>query len=199
MSEVLERTLDPRITPRRILLRHPPDQLTDFRENTATSHALPGVGPFPRDELPVPAEQRVRRDDRRDLAQRLPTQPVGSRGKFPPVVIGQPQPPPTQLPPQDPILLHQVRHHLPLPAVQPASDSKQQHVEGRDVDHVRELTSQPRSGVATRSAEPWHTTGKLHLRWRNDNDFSLRYEDVVKGLAKLPDETVIDGEVIALD
>src|SRR5258705_4283604 len=43
------------------------------------------------------------------------------------------------------------------------------------------------------------TGGKLHLRSRNDNDFSVRYADVVKGLAKLPDETVIDGEVIALD
>jgi DNA ligase D-like protein (predicted ligase) len=43
------------------------------------------------------------------------------------------------------------------------------------------------------------TGGKLHLRSRNDNDFSLRYPGVLKGLAKLPDETVIDGEVIALD
>src|SRR5882757_9100851 len=33
------------------------------------------------------------------------------------------------------------------------------------------------------------TRGKLHLRSRNDNDFSLRYANVVKGLAKLPDET----------
>src|SRR5882762_7065998 len=41
--------------------------------------------------------------------------------------------------------------------------------------------------------------GTVHLRSRNDKDFSLRYADVVKGLAKLPDETVIDGEVIALD
>jgi DNA ligase D-like protein (predicted ligase) len=40
---------------------------------------------------------------------------------------------------------------------------------------------------------------KLHLRSRNDNDFSLRYPAVVKGLAQLPDETVIDGEIIALD
>jgi ATP-dependent DNA ligase len=39
----------------------------------------------------------------------------------------------------------------------------------------------------------------LHLRSRNDNDFSIRYPAVVQGLAKLPDETVIDGEVIALD
>ena len=43
------------------------------------------------------------------------------------------------------------------------------------------------------------TSGKIHLRSRNDNDFSVRYSNVVKGLAKLPDETVIDGEVIALD
>lgn len=43
------------------------------------------------------------------------------------------------------------------------------------------------------------TSGKIHLRSRNDNDFGIRYSNVVKGLAKLPDETVIDGEVIALD
>ena len=41
--------------------------------------------------------------------------------------------------------------------------------------------------------------GTVHLRSRNDKDFSLRYPDVIKGLAKLPDETVIDGEVVALD
>ena len=43
------------------------------------------------------------------------------------------------------------------------------------------------------------TGGKLHLRSRNDNDFSVRYAGVLKGLAKLPDNTVLDGEVIALD
>lgn len=41
--------------------------------------------------------------------------------------------------------------------------------------------------------------GVVHLRSRNDNDFSGRYPGVVKGLAKMPDNTVIDGEVIALD
>jgi DNA ligase D-like protein (predicted ligase) len=43
------------------------------------------------------------------------------------------------------------------------------------------------------------TGGRIHLRSRNDNDFGMRYPAVMKGLAKLPDETVIDGEVIALD
>ena len=39
----------------------------------------------------------------------------------------------------------------------------------------------------------------LRLRSRNDNDFSGRYAAVLRGLAKLPDETVIDGEIVALD
>jgi DNA ligase D-like protein (predicted ligase) len=41
--------------------------------------------------------------------------------------------------------------------------------------------------------------GSIHLRSRNDNDFSRRYPAVVTGLAKLPNDTVIDGEIIALD
>ncbi len=43
------------------------------------------------------------------------------------------------------------------------------------------------------------TGGILHLRSRNDNDFTRRYPAIVRGLAKLPDETVIDGELVALD
>ena len=41
--------------------------------------------------------------------------------------------------------------------------------------------------------------GKVQLRSRNDNDFSSRYARIVKALASMPDETVIDGEVVALD
>ena len=41
--------------------------------------------------------------------------------------------------------------------------------------------------------------GKIHLRSRNDNDFNERYPGIVKGLAAMPDDTVIDGEVVALD
>jgi DNA ligase D-like protein (predicted ligase) len=41
--------------------------------------------------------------------------------------------------------------------------------------------------------------GKLHLRSRNNNDFTSRYSRVTKGLSKLPDDTVIDGEIVALD
>jgi bifunctional non-homologous end joining protein LigD len=43
------------------------------------------------------------------------------------------------------------------------------------------------------------TSRKLRLRSRNDKDFTTRYPAIVKALAAMPDETVIDGEVVALD
>ncbi|MEO5894932.1 MAG: non-homologous end-joining DNA ligase [Vicinamibacterales bacterium] len=41
--------------------------------------------------------------------------------------------------------------------------------------------------------------GQVHLRSRNNKDFNLRYPAVVKALAKLPDNTVVDGELVAFD
>jgi bifunctional non-homologous end joining protein LigD len=43
------------------------------------------------------------------------------------------------------------------------------------------------------------TGGKVQLRSRNNNDFSGKYPLIVKALTSMPDETVIDGEVVALD
>jgi DNA ligase D-like protein (predicted ligase) len=48
-------------------------------------------------------------------------------------------------------------------------------------------------------AVAFKTGGILHVRSRNDNDFTNRYPAIVQGLAKLPNETVIDGELVALD
>ena len=41
--------------------------------------------------------------------------------------------------------------------------------------------------------------GRVQLRSRNDKDFGGKYPEIVKALAAMPDETVIDGEVVALD
>ena len=41
--------------------------------------------------------------------------------------------------------------------------------------------------------------GRVQLRSRNDNDFTDKYPAIAKALERLPDESVLDGEVVALD
>ena len=53
--------------------------------------------------------------------------------------------------------------------------------------------------TATAPSFAFKTGGILHVRSRNDNDFASRYPAIVQGLSKLPNETVIDGELVALD
>src|SRR5437899_8654318 len=112
--------------PRRIFPGHAPHKLSDLGANARKAGAAPRIRPLARHQLPVPSQQRVRRDDRRDLTQGLPTQPVGPYGESPPVVIGEPQTPPTDLPSEEAILFDQIGERLPLPAIEPTGAGKEQ-------------------------------------------------------------------------
>jgi bifunctional non-homologous end joining protein LigD len=43
------------------------------------------------------------------------------------------------------------------------------------------------------------TGGRVRLRSRNDKDFAPKYPAIALALAAMPDETAIDGEIVALD
>ena len=61
---------------------------------------------------------------------------------------------------------------------------------------VSELATLPFLGLV---CVPSRAGGRVQFRSRNDKDFNARYPAIVQALAAMPDETVIDGEIVALD
>jgi hypothetical protein len=121
MADVLERALDPRVTPRRVLRRHSHDQLTDIDGHTAPSGAC-RVRPFARNQLAVPPEQRVGRRDRRNVPQGCAADAVRSRGQPAALIIRETEPTAAQLTPEQAVLFDEVRDGFTLPTCsQPVS------------------------------------------------------------------------------
>jgi len=100
MVNILQRALNPRVAPCGILLRHAHHELADLGQDTATPGSLLRKRPLARHQLPMPAQQRVRRDECRHITQGCSTQPKRAYGESAPVVIRQPQEPPPDLSPQ---------------------------------------------------------------------------------------------------
>ena len=136
--EVGERAADPRVAPRRILTRHPYDEFghrpgCHRSSPTPASTAIVLLG----DQAPVPAENRVRRDDACHLTQDPPAEFLAAHRESPALGVGQTKRSRTKMLPEDAILLPEIVDEIFLVAIHPASQS--QHEEVQSVGHGRRL------------------------------------------------------------
>ena len=86
--------------------------------STAAGAAVVGLG----DQAPVPAKDRLRGGDTSDLRQDLPAEFLASHGESTALGVGQAKRSRAQVLPEDPILLPEIRDHIVLVAVHPASE-----------------------------------------------------------------------------
>ena len=138
VAEVGERAADPRVAPRRILPRHPYDEFghrpgRHRPSPTPAGTAIVLLG----DQPPVPAENRVGRDDACHLTQDPPAEFLASHRESPALGVGQAKRSRTKMLPEDAILLPEIVDAIFLVASYPASQG--QHEEVQSVGHGRRL------------------------------------------------------------
>ena len=153
MADVFQGAEDPRVAPCRIVFGHPHDESPDLRDHARTTAAPLRVRPFARDELPMPAENRIGRHDRGDATQAATTHLMSACREPTAFVVGQADPA-THVSAQDAVFFDQVRHGRLLPLVKPADQRGQEDAERHGVEHgARLYTTDPISAPPKTSAE----------------------------------------------
>ena len=134
VAEIRERATDARVPPRWILDRHPHHEVGHlaWRYWPASTSAGAAVV-LPGNQPPVPAENRVRRDDADDLRQNPPAEFLASHRESTALGVGQAKWTWAKLLPEDPILLPEIIDHVFLVAVHPASG--REYEEAQSVGH----------------------------------------------------------------
>jgi hypothetical protein len=109
----------------------------------------------------MPAKQRVRSHDGRNLPQPSTAQPIRSDGEPAPILIGQLQASPLQLVVKNAILFDQIPKDFSLFSVQPAGKEREQQLESGGVDHSRSLYHGPETVGRRPTIQSWDITWSL--------------------------------------
>jgi hypothetical protein len=120
MPKVLQCDTDSGVTPARILPRYPHDQASDLRSHDRTDRSLRGVRPFARDQLAMPAQNRIGCHDRRHLPQQTTAEASPPPRQAAPLLAVKSEFSASEMAPQDAVLLDQIGDDVLLLVIQPA-------------------------------------------------------------------------------
>jgi hypothetical protein len=129
MTQIVQRALEPRVAPARIFRRHPGHRPTNLWQHARPAGATLRVRPLAGDELPVPAQHRVWRDDRRHLHQEPATKTGAEDSQARPFAVGQPHSLMSQPSLQNTRLFAQVRNDVVLFALEPAEEGRDEQLQ----------------------------------------------------------------------
>ena len=136
MAEVREPATNPRVAPSRILNRHPHDERRNLAGCARTASTAAGTAViFLRDQLPVPAKNRVRRHDSGHLRQHPSPELLSAHSESPPLGIGESQRSRPQLLQENTILFAEIVNQVFLVAVYPTGEREHEELERRRHRH----------------------------------------------------------------
>lgn len=92
----------------------------------------------------MPAQNRVGRDNCRDLAQQPTAQTLPTLRQPASLRVGLPQPPASELTPQGPVFFDQIGDDVLLVVSQPGGQRGEKNSNGSDVNHGASLAHHPR-------------------------------------------------------
>ena len=105
VAQIGECAPDVRIAPVPVLGGCPNDQLSDVLHDVRTTWSSAGAAVvLPRDQLSMPAQECVRRDERFESTERLPPEGLGVRNQAAALGVSQPETARAELLPEDAIL-----------------------------------------------------------------------------------------------
>ena len=89
MAQVFQSSLNPAVSPTRILFSHTDNQATDLQHNAGSPDSLSCIGPLCCDQSTVPGHDRVGSHERSHLLEHLPTKNMAFGCQTSPLVIGE--------------------------------------------------------------------------------------------------------------
>jgi hypothetical protein len=129
MTQIPKRSLNPRIAPPRVLRRHAENELANLAMHARSAGPPSPPGPLLRDQLTMPAQDRVRCRQSRDVPQGSSADLVSEHSQPPTLIVGQSDAMAAQLRLENPILFAEEVDDTTLLSLDPTKERHEQKVE----------------------------------------------------------------------